>query len=281
MPGAWAPASDGGGGAGDPGAEGGLKGVISAFQRESAEVTSYRTSPSDFYLIFVSWVASEPTEPRCVTTGPPREKDLPWLEAGLRVDLAIPRDLERLPATKARDGAINRLRRRTEFLRVGVEIGRIFNFAIKAGYCPSQPRDERGTWSGGSGGCPKEGSDGALVQNPNAPQRHHIVPKGMTKQFPDLPPETRRYFNERLTPPLAPRSHAFDSGHQAYNQAVKQAFQDYMARNNLRSRDVSLEHARAFADSLYRHPDSRISGYLRLLPRQSAIWRSRRGRGLE
>lgn len=174
---------------------------------------------------------------------------------------------------------------RREFAALRADWHRTINdfYARKAGFRSNQPRwpsgtgVESGRWSGGPGtGAPGVGGNSS-GRNPGG---HHFVPRVVFGKEP-LKAETRKVFEEGATGPLRGQIHRGGEGHDLYNQAVKDAFERFKAKNKIaRSEDMTPEHAKKFLDEVKRSSDPRIRNfnmriymrefqyYLRRIPRR-------------
>lgn len=102
---------------------------------------------------------------------------------------------------------------------------------------------------------------------------HHYVPKQIFDKE-ELKPETRRVFDEDTTGKLrVPESNYNDKMHQRYNEAVRENYDAYLARNGVRSEDLTPVQARAFLDEVKTSQDPRIRNFnMRLLLREIMYW---------
>lgn len=140
--------------------------------------------------------------------------------------------------------------------------------AIKAGFNPSQPRDERGRWTGGSGGLndPRVISDatpdGLIPGAQYAANGHHFVPRGVfMKEKYDFPSETLKVLETgRLKDPT---SNQFDRMHREYNKAVEEALDDFIRKNNIERGQMTPGEARSFSSEIKTSRDPRISQFNR------------------
>lgn len=108
--------------------------------------------------------------------------------------------------------------------------------AIKAGFKPSQIRDERGRWTLEDGGLndPRVISDatpdGWIPGAQYAGNGHHFVSRGVfTKDKYDFSPETMKVFETETTGHLQdPTSNRYDEMHRKYNKAVGRSSTNFL-----------------------------------------------------
>ena len=137
-----------------------------------------------------------------------------------------------------------------------------------------QPRD-RGRYSFGK--MPK-----ALVSQLAAMRRggHHYVPRQVYKDR-RLSEETRKVFEGTTTGKLEDaRTNMFDNSHRAYNKAVNEQFDRFLAKNNITEEQMTPHHAREFLGEIVTSRDPRVRNFnMRMWMRE--IFRGGRFRGNE
>lgn len=161
--------------------------------------------------------------------------------------------------------------------------------AIKAGFKPDQPRDERGRWTDGSGGLndPRVLSD----ETPDgwipgaeyaATDGHHFVPRGVFgKEKYGFTSEVLEIFKKETTGQLRdPTSNRYDTMHREYNDAVEEALDRFMKNNNIGRGQMTPDEARAFASEIRRSDEPRIRQfnkrvYMREIMRSLRLFRGR------
>ena len=90
---------------------------------------------------------------------------------------------------------------------------------------------------------------------------HHYPPRAVMKDM-GVSEEARQVFEKSKTGPLyETRSNRWDKAHIAYNQAVKEALDDYLAKNNTRPESMTASQAREFLGKLLASSDKRIETY--------------------
>jgi len=138
-----------------------------------------------------------------------------------------------------------------------------------------QPRDELGRFDFGK--KPK-----TLASQPAAMRRpgHHYVPRQVYKDR-RLSEDTRKVFEETTTGKLEDaRTNMFDNSHRAYNKAVNEQFDRFLAKNNITEEQMTPQHAREFLGEIVTSRDTRIRNFnMRMWMRE--IFRGGRFRGTE
>jgi hypothetical protein len=160
----------------------------------------------------------------------------------------------------------------------------------KAGFNPNQPRVPAGNPDGGqwtSDGTsstrgPPASRGGSDQRVPSGrPSQHHYVPQSVYGQKP-LRPETRKVFDEAKTSRLHGGAHGWDKGHRAYNRAVSESLDRFLATRKIRPEDMIADHAREFVREIMQSRDPRIRGYnLKLYMREFQYWLRRGPRRFE
>jgi hypothetical protein len=113
---------------------------------------------------------------------------------------------------------------------------------------------------------------------------HHFVPFGvLDKDKYSFSPEALKEFKGAVTGPLKdPTSNRYDRMHREYNDAVEEAMDRFLSRNNIRSDQMTGDHARKFVDEVKRSSDPRIFNFnMRLYMREIIYWMRRIGRGTD
>lgn len=192
-------------------------------------------------------------------------------------------DVEEILAARRLEKTVLELKYELAALRFQTAMLRHALVCRKAGFRQDQPRwpkgsgDDSGRWSGGAGtGAPNTGT----TVGGRGPRGHHYVPKEIY-QNENLRPETRKVFEDATTGPLRGQVHGNSVEHNAYNTAVKEAFERFKTENGIaRSEDMTPEQAKKFLDEVKASRDPRIRGfnmrifmkefqfYLRRLPRR-------------
>ncbi len=99
---------------------------------------------------------------------------------------------------------------------------------------------------------------------------HHFVPWGVFKSY-KLRPDTRQVFVEATSGPLEDTTvNRWSAEHKAYNDAVDEAFESYLARNNIADEEterLTPAQAEEFLDEVYYSSDPRIRSF------NMRIWR--------
>lgn len=159
--------------------------------------------------------------------------------------------------------------------------------ALKANFNPAQPRDERGWWTDGVGANdPRVVSDatpdGWVSGAQYAGNGHHFVSRGVfTNDKYDFSPETMKVFETETTGHLKDTtSNRYDDMHRKYNKAVGEKLDQFLARNNITSREMTPDQAKSFADEIKKSSDLRIRQlnqriYMREIMRSLRLFRGR------
>jgi len=162
-------------------------------------------------------------------------------------------------------------------------------------YNPDQPRVPAGNPDGGQwtidGGWGAAQSDSfnplaalAEIGVRLAADGHHYVPRGVFENEKySFQPETLKVLEGAKTGPLNdPTSNRFDELHRHYNKAVEGALDRFLDRNNIRSEQMTADHARRFADEIKTSKDPTIRQFnMRLWMRELNYWIRRGPRGRE
>lgn len=188
--------------------------------------------------------------------------------------------MTRIVTARALRGKVLRLKWLVAATRFEITMHR-HALALKVGFNPDQPRDEQGRWTDASSGQSTVGKPSGSVRERYRARGHHFLPRSLYKDLP-LPPETRRVLDRATTGGIYVRGHLWDGPHRAYNQAVGELMNSYMARNGIHPERMTPYQAREMVSAIERSSDPRIREYnngLRLLQR---LFRLRiGGRGLE
>jgi AcrR family transcriptional regulator len=152
---------------------------------------------------------------------------------------------------------------------------------LAAKYDPNQPRVPAG--NGRASGRWRNELEAWLRARPNrmlgiAQDRargHHFVARGAWPQ--ELSPEARRVFERATTGPLTGSFHRWTESHRAYNEAVKQELNRFMASNGTTPERMTAEQARSFVDRIRTARDPVIGGYNRAIMYNEVMSRLRRG----
>ncbi|MGB9368436.1 MAG: hypothetical protein WCE79_20730 [Xanthobacteraceae bacterium] len=138
-----------------------------------------------------------------------------------------------------------------------------------------QPRD-RGRFDFGKKPKPELVSQPAAMRRPG----HHYVPRQVYKDR-RLSDDTRKVFEETTTGKLEDtRTNVFDSSHRAYNKAVNEQFDRFLAKNNITEEQMSPQQARELLGEIVTSGDPRIRNFnMRMWMRE--IFRGGRFRGNE
>jgi hypothetical protein len=87
---------------------------------------------------------------------------------------------------------------------------------------------------------------------------HHYINQATFKKYP-LSDEARRVFEKATTGALSdPTSNRNDAMHRAYNDAIDEAFRQYMSKNGIQPENMTAEQANKFADEVKRSTEPRI-----------------------
>jgi hypothetical protein len=129
------------------------------------------------------------------------------------------------------------------------------------GYNPDEPRIPKhqpggGRWTKDGTQFAAEGADDAtsILQSRGG---HHFVPVSVYNDLP-LKPETRKVFDDARTGSLKGGGHGWSRQHDAYNQAVYQALEDFLERNGVQPEDMTPEQAQQFVFEVIGSGDARI-----------------------
>jgi hypothetical protein len=76
-----------------------------------------------------------------------------------------------------------------------------------------------------------------------------------------LKPETKKVFDDARTGRLQGGKHGWDLEHDAYNEAVHEALEDFLEQNGLQPEDMTPEQAQQFVFEVIGSSDPRIRGY--------------------
>lgn len=161
--------------------------------------------------------------------------------------------------------------------------------ALKANFNPAQPRDERGRWTDESGGIndPRIISDATpdgwvVGAEYAAADGHHFVPRGIFgKEKYDFPADTLKALEAETTGRLKdPSSNFFDKMHREYNDAVEEALDRFIRRNNIGKGQMTPDEARIFASEIRKSEEPRIRQfnkrvYMREIMRSLRYFRGR------
>jgi hypothetical protein len=94
---------------------------------------------------------------------------------------------------------------------------------------------------------------------------HHVVPVGVYEKY-DLSDEALGIFKNETTGPLWDgRSNRWDSAHRAYNDAVEEAFDEYLKANKINPRYMTAQQAQGFLGEIYGSKNPRIENFNKLI----------------
>ncbi len=155
----------------------------------------------------------------------------------------------------------------------------------KAGFDPSQPRDDIGRWTDGSGSVGHELTDISAARRPrlgSKPDGHHFVHHSLYSKLP-LPPETRKVFDEAKTGRLyATPPHGWDREHAIYNKAVEEHFYRFIANNNIQIERMTPDQAQQFVSEIKSSNDTRIRDFnTKIMMREWQYWMRRGPRRID
>lgn len=91
------------------------------------------------------------------------------------------------------------------------------------------------------------------------PVGHHYVPRSLWNKEP-LPPDTRKVFDRNTTGPI-PGGHNYGDGHNRYNEAVKEMYEKWKDKNNIRCETMTPQQAQDFVDKVKKSDDPRIKDF--------------------
>lgn len=128
----------------------------------------------------------------------------------------------------------------------------------KAGFDPSQRRDDLGRWTDGGEASPTDISAARSIRRGSKPDGHHFVHHSLYSKLP-LPPETRS------------REHAI------YNKAVEEHFYRFIANNNIQIERMTPDQARQFISEIRNSNDVRISDFNTKILKREWQYLMRRG----
>ncbi|MFH2043837.1 MAG: hypothetical protein ABIK92_01665 [Pseudomonadota bacterium] len=77
----------------------------------------------------------------------------------------------------------------------------------------------------------------------------------------DLPPEVMTYFNKSTTGPI-PGGHGWSTEHNDYNVAVRKLFDNYLKKNNICSKKMTIPQAEQFIKLIKRSKNPHIKSFL-------------------
>ena len=167
--------------------------------------------------------------------------------------------------------------------------------ALSRKYSPNQPRVSAGNPDGGQWTSGGSGITGQRILSDESPdpikpgaqyaaEGHHWVARGVfNKEKYSFRPETLKVLQNATTGALKdPTSNWFDVPHRQYNEAVEEALDSFLERNNIRSNQMSSDQARSFIRSIIRSGEPRIRPFIRrMIFRELQYWYRQGGRGRE
>lgn len=174
---------------------------------------------------------------------------------------SIRRELEKI----ARD--IAKLRRATS--------SPILSALRKYGYNPDEPRIPK--HNSGGGQWTDNGTQFAASGTDDAPSilisrgGHHFVPKAVYNELP-LKPETKQVFDDARTGPLKAARHGWSPEHADYNQAVSDAFKQFLNKYRIQPEDMTPDQAQQFVFEVIGSHDPRIRDFNLKLYRRETLY---------
>lgn len=104
-------------------------------------------------------------------------------------------------------------------------------------------------------------------------QDHHVVPREVYKQF-DLSKDARYVFKNSTVPT---RVHYYDTGHRKYSAAVKNLVENFLKKNNINPREMTLGQAQECVEEVKKSKAADIKNYLDFLKAGGGLFRSPSG----
>ncbi len=145
---------------------------------------------------------------------------------------------------------------------------RIFSELRKYGYNPDEPRvpkhqDGAGEWTRVAGNDNADSaSDLPSIPFQEHGKGHHWVPRQIFENR-DFPQETKDYFENFTSGPLADRSVNYNrKEHIDYNKAVDELLKAYKEQRNITDKQMMLPEAREFGFMVYESTDARIHPFV-------------------
>ena len=151
----------------------------------------------------------------------------------------------------------------------------------KCGYSPDQPRVPAGNPDGGkwtNGGAQFTASAEDDSQTPifgRSRGGHHFVPEGVFRKH-SLKPETAQVFEKARTGSLQAGRHGWSTEHAAYNDAVEEAFQQFLAKNDIKPETMTPAQAQDFIYEVIGSRDPRIREFNLKIYRREIMYYIRR-----
>jgi HK97 family phage portal protein len=154
---------------------------------------------------------------------------------------------------------------------------------LLAKFNPDQPRvpggnPDGGQWtSGGNAGSAANADEGRVLSDANedndwildaqyAGQEqkrggHHYVPKAVIKSFDNLSPEAKKFLMDDVTGSLKGQRHGNSISHMQYNEAVREHFDRFLEKNNLKPEEMTKNDAKRLSNEIKNSNQPSIRGF--------------------
>ena len=145
----------------------------------------------------------------------------------------------------------------------------------KYGYNPDEPRVPK--HSPGGGQWTREGAQFAQSDANDSSSilrsrgGHHFVPGAVFRRLP-LKPETMAVFESARTGPLNAAPHGWSPEHAAYNEAIAEAFRQFLDKNEIEPEDMTPAQAQEFIYEVIGSSDPRIRDFNLKLYRREILY---------
>jgi HK97 family phage portal protein len=218
-----------------------------------------------------------------------------WLGESFGNDLRLVPDLDEVPALSIEREALwkrvgdasfltdDEKRAATGYEPLPVSFAPSAAATLLAKFNPDQPRvpagnSDGGQWtSGGDAGSAANADEGRVLSDANedndwildaqyAGQEqkrggHHYVPKAVIKSFDNLSPEAKKFLMDDVTGSLKGQRHGNSIPHMQYNEAVREHFDRFLEKNNLKPEEMTKNDAKRLSNEIKNSNQPSIRGF--------------------